>query len=68
MSDALAVDRLGRVRRPEQDETTFKPARAGRVSRSHNVNMTPAAHAALQALSPQARGDLIEKALARHVT
>lgn len=57
------TDSLGRARQPAQDETTFRPLREGRESRSHNVNMTPAAHAALARLTPQERGDLIERAL-----
>lgn len=56
-------DRLGRVRRPEQDETTFQRLRPGRESKSHNVNMSARAHAAFSRLTPAERGDLIEKAL-----
>lgn len=60
-------DSLGRARRPEQDATTFRPVRGGAVSRSHNVNMSPSAHEAFARLTPQQRGDLIERALAsRH--
>lgn len=58
-------DSLGRARRPEQDATTFRPLAPGRVSRSHNLNMTPADHAALAALTPVQRGDLIAAALRR---
>lgn len=56
-------DSLGRVRRPAQDQATFRPLRPGRESKSHNVNMSPAAHAAFACLSPVERGDLIEKAI-----
>lgn len=57
------TDKLGRRRVPTQDAHTFQPARPGRVSKSHNVNMSPDAHAAFSRLSPQERGDLIERAL-----
>lgn len=57
-------DRLGRIRRPTQDATTFQPLEPGRVSRSHNLNMTPEAHAKLAALSAVERGDLVQRALA----
>ena len=56
-------DILGRRRRPEQDATTFQPARPGRLSRSHNINMSPEAHEAFARLSPQERGDLLELVL-----
>lgn len=58
-------DSLGRARRPEQDQTTFRPALEGRYSRSHNVNMTPAAHEAFARLTAQERGDLVSAALAQ---
>lgn len=56
-------DSLGRVRRPTQDAHLGRKVRAGAVSRSHNVNMSAAAHAAFAALSTAERGDLIEAAL-----
>src|SRR5690606_38404251 len=56
-------DSLGRVRRPEQDAATFKPARARALSKSHNGNMSPQMHETFARLSPQERGDLIESVL-----
>lgn len=56
-------DKLGRVRRAAQDETTFQPLRPGRQSKSHNVNMSQSAHEAFARLTPAERGDLVEAAL-----
>lgn len=41
----------------------FTHTRPGAISRSHNVNMSPGAHAQFADLSPVERGDLIEAAL-----
>lgn len=57
-------DSLGRTRRPAQDATTFKPAKPGRVSRSHNVNMTLEQHEQFKRLTAQERGDLVARVLA----
>lgn len=63
---ALVLLRRLRQRRALADHregTQFQPLRPGRESKSHNVNMSPAAHAAFARLSPVERGDLIEKAI-----
>ena len=59
------TDSLGRRRHPNQDAALAVIRHEGRTSRSHNVSMSADAHERLAALSPQERGDLIERALAR---
>jgi hypothetical protein len=61
----MKVDKLGRRRAPHQERGLITATRPGRSSRSHNVSLTPVAHARLAALTPVERGDLISRALRR---
>lgn len=63
MPSAPRKDSLGRVRQASQSTHLVKRSREGAFSRSHNINMPEAVHAAFAKLTPQERGDLIEQAL-----
>ena len=55
-------DSLGRRRHPNQDAALTVTRHEGRSSRSHNVSADPEAHAWFAGLTPQQRGDVIERA------
>lgn len=57
-------DSLGRRRHPNQDAALAVTRYEGRVSRSHNVSASREAHGWFASLTPQERGDLVERALA----
>ena len=56
-------DSLGRRRHPNQDAALQVTRHEGRASRSHNVSADPAAHEWFASLTPQERGDVLERAL-----
>ena len=56
-------DKLGRRRHPNQDAALAVTRHEGRTSRSHNISASPETHKRFGALTPQERGDVIQRAL-----
>ena len=56
-------DKLGRKRHPNQDAALAVTRYDGRTSRSHNISASAETHQRFAALTPQERGEVIQRAL-----